>query len=69
MRNRRESGWLKVLAACWVVAMLAVAGRVLVFPSSGEETAAPETGPAVAAKPHCATRQMRMSCFRDDSES
>lgn len=69
MRNQREPGWLKVLAACWVIALLAISMRVLVFLPSEEETATSETEPAVAAKPQCATRQMRMSCFRDDSGS
>jgi hypothetical protein len=69
MRNQREPGWLKVLAACWVIAMLAIAVRVLVFLPSGDGITAQEAEPAAAAMPQCATRQMRMSCFRDDSES
>jgi hypothetical protein len=69
MRNQREPWWLKVLAACWVIAMLAIAVRVLVFLPSERGSAAHEAESAAAAKPHCATRQMRMACFRDDSES
>jgi len=69
MRNQREPGWLKVLAVCWVIAMLAVAVSVLVFLPSERGAAAQEAESAAAAKPHCATRQMRISCFRDDSAS
>jgi len=69
MRNQREPGWLKVLAVCWVIVMLAIAVRVLVFLPSARGAAAQEAEPAAAAMPQCATRQMRMSCFRNDSES
>jgi len=69
MRDEREQGWLKALAVCWVIAMLAIAVRVLVFLPSERGAAAQEAESAAAAKPHCATRQMRMACFRDDSES
>ena len=69
MRNQREPGWLKVLAVCWVIATLAVAVRVLVFLPSERGTAAQEAESAAAPMPQCATRQMRMSCFRNDSES
>jgi hypothetical protein len=69
MRKQRESGWLKELAACWVMATLAILIRVLAFLPSYGETAAPKTESVAAAKPQCATRQLRMSCFRDESGS
>ena len=71
MGNLREPRWPKMLAACCFIALLVltVTVRTLVFLPSRGGSAVENVKPAVAATPQCATRQVRMSCFRDDSGS
>jgi len=65
MRNQREPGWLKVLAACFLIALLAVAVRMFAFlPSGGANVQS--VAPA-AANPRCAPHPVKMPCFLENA--
>ena len=69
MRNQREPGWLNVLAACFVIALLAVTLRMLVFLPSRGGPAMGNAEPAAAANPRCVPHPVKMPCLFDDASN